>query len=247
MGQLAGIMKLLTEDRLKRKKAGKVEAALDAVGGSSSTVEGVSVGSGKRAAAARRALRQALQESPEEISSLIERLMLEDMLSRTIAPGMPMTELCARAWVEHRSRIGSYRASAHAAWAAAGILDDLIRDSPKAARAKASLLLLQLDQAAIDKGNWTLAGELSLETAPPLASLSQHVGPSIADGESPYSRLLDPRWSEIALAHLRDTEDYLAKRRGLNKKPVQEEDPSPKRRPQPKSKAKGLADNPEDA
>ena len=247
VGQLAGIMKLLTEDRLKRKKAGKVEAALDAVSGSSSTVEGVSVGSGKRAAAARRALRQALQESPEEISSLIERLMLEDMLSRTIAPGMPMTELCARAWVEHRSRIGSYRASAHAAWAAAGILDDLIRDSPKAARAKASLLLLQLDQAAIDKGNWTLAGELSLETAPPLASLSQHVGPSIADGESPYSRLLDPRWSEIALAHLRDTEDYLAKRRGLNKKPVQEEDPSPKRRPQPKSKAKGLADNPEDA
>ena len=84
VGQLAGIMKLLTEDRLKRKKAGKVEAALDAVGGASSTVEGVSIGSGKRAAAARRALRQALQESPEEISSLIERLMLEDMLSRTV-------------------------------------------------------------------------------------------------------------------------------------------------------------------
>ena len=247
-GQIAGIMKLLTEDKLKKKKAGKVEAALDAVGGGSTVVEGVSVGSGKRAAAARRALRQALVESPEEISSLIERLMMEDMLSRTIAPGMPMSELCARAWVEHRSRIGAYRVSAHAAWAAAGILDDLIQGSPQAARAKAALLLLQLDQSAIDKGSWTLAGELSLETAPPFASLSQHVGPAISEGESPYSRLLDPRWSEIALAYLRDTEDYLTKRRGLNKKPTPEDDlPSPKRRPQPKSKAKAAAEAPQDA
>ena len=247
-GQIAGIMKLLTEDKLKKKKTNKVEAALDAVSGGSSVVEGVSVGSGKRAAAARRALRQALVESPEEISSLIERLMMEDLLSRTIAPGMPMTELCARAWVEHRSRIGAYRVSAHASWAAAGILDDLIQGSPQAARAKAALLLLQLDQSAIDKGSWTLAGELSLETAPPLASLSQHVGPSIIDGESPYSKLLDPRWSEIALAHLRDTEDYLTKRRGLNRKPVAEDgSPAPKRKPQPKSKAKAAGDTPQDA
>ena len=94
VGQLASIMKLLTEDKLKKKKTGKVEAALEAVGGGSSVVEGVSVGSGKRAAAARRALRQALVESPEEISALIERLMMEDLLSRTVAPGMPMTELC---------------------------------------------------------------------------------------------------------------------------------------------------------
>ena len=62
-GQIAGIMKLLTEDKLKKKKTNKVEAALDAVSGGSSVVEGVSVGSGKRAAAARRAVRQALVEA----------------------------------------------------------------------------------------------------------------------------------------------------------------------------------------
>jgi len=74
------------------------------------------------------------------------------------------------------------------------------------------------------------------------------VGPSIIDGESPYSKLLDPRWSEIALAHLRDTEDYLTKRRGLNRKPVAEDDsPAPKRKPQPKSKAKAAGDTPQDA
>ena len=167
---------------------------------------------------------------------------MEDMLSRTIAPGMPMTELCARAWVEHRSRIGAYRVSAHAAGAAAGILDDFIHGSPQAARAKAALLL-QLDQAAIDKGEWALAGELSLER--PFHNMCAQ---AIADGESPYSRLLDPRWSEIALAHPRDTEEYLTKRRGLNKKPTQQEDvSSPKRKPQPKLKSKAVADTPQDA
>ena len=35
-------MKLLMEDKLKGKKAGKVEAALDAVGGGGIVVEGVS-------------------------------------------------------------------------------------------------------------------------------------------------------------------------------------------------------------
>ena len=161
-------MKLLMEDKLKGKKAGKVEAALDAVGGGGIVVEGVS----------------------GEISSLIERLIMEDMLSRTIAPGMPMT-MCS---CVGRTSLPHWRA-------AAGILDDFIHGSPQAARAKAALLL-QLDQAAIDKGEWTLAGELSLER--PFHNMCAQ---AIADGESPYSRLLDPRWSEIALAHPRDTEE----------------------------------------
>ncbi len=245
VSQLAGILKLMTEDKLKKSKAGKVEAALDAAGGSGG-VEGVSIGSGKRAAAARRALRQALIDCPEEISSLVERLMMEDLLSRTVAPGMPHPQLCARAWVEHRSRIGAYKVSAFSSWAAAGILDDLMAGNHQGARARAALLLLQLDQAAIDKGSWTLAGELSLETAPPLASLSQHVGPAIHEGESPYSRLLDARWAEIALAHLRDTEDYLNKRRGLNKKqPGVEEEVKPKLKP--KAKPRSGAESSQDA
>ena len=39
----------------------------------------------------------------------------------------------------------------------------------------------------------------------------------MTDGEPPYSKLLDSRWQEVALAHLKDTEDYLTKRKNLNK------------------------------
>ena len=137
VSQLAGILKLMTEDKMKKAKAGKVEAALDAVAGSGG-VEGVSIGSGKRAAAARRALRQALIDCPEEISSLVERLMMEDLLSRTVAPGMPHPQLCARAWVEHRSKIGAYKVSAFSSWSAAGILDDLMAGNHQGARARAA-------------------------------------------------------------------------------------------------------------
>ena len=160
---LTEIMKGMTEDK-KKRQGSKIESALEYTG--SSSTESSSVGAGKRSAAARRALRQMLQDQPEEIFSLLERLMMEDLMSQTLGPGMPAHALSSRAWVEHRSRIGAYKTSAHCAWAAAGALDCLARGQVHAARARLIILLLQLDQAACDRGNWTLAAELSLEHPP---------------------------------------------------------------------------------
>ena len=69
-----------------------------------------------------------------------------------------------------------------------------------------------LDQAAADRGSWVLASALSLEQGPPFAALSHHLPPSVGDGEVPFSRLLDPRWAEVALCHLKDTEEYVNRR-----------------------------------
>ena len=234
---LTELMKGMTEDKKKRQSS-KIENALEYTG--SSSTESSTVGLGKRSAAARRALRQMLQEQPEEIFALLERLMMEDLMSQTLGPGMPAHALSSRAWVEHRSRIGAFKTSAHCAWATAGALDCLARGQVHAARARLIILLLQLDQAACDRGNWTLAAELSLEHPPHLGSLLQHNPPS--EGEPPYSRLLDPRWGEIALAHLKEQDEFLTKRRGLGK-PVKKDDAedekdSPRRKPKPKSKAK---------
>ena len=113
--QMADILSVLTSDRASRAKGSKVEAALDAVSSTTST-DGVAIGSGKKAAAARRALYDKLWLMPQAtISSMVEKLMLEDLLSRTLGAGMPETELCARAWAEHRSRIGSYKSAGTAA------------------------------------------------------------------------------------------------------------------------------------
>lgn len=130
--------------------------------------------------------------------------MMEDLQGATVTPGQPTPMLSSRVWVEHRSRIGAYKTSAHAAWTMSGALDCLFKGDVTGCRARLNLGLLQLDQTAIDKGNWVLASGLSLEPPPPFASLAQHVLPDPARGDLPFSRLLDPRWAEISVAHLQD-------------------------------------------
>lgn len=238
--QLTGIMQVLTEDR-KKKGLSKLENALEYT--SSASAESGVVGTGKRSAAARRALRSMLNEHPEELSAMVERLMMEDLTSQTLPPGMAVPAVTARAWVEHRSRIGTYRTLAHAAWGVAGALDAITRGQHQAARARLNILLLQLDQSACDKGNWMLASELALENPPPFTSLMQHAPPT--EGEPPYSKLLDARRGEIALAHLREQEDFQSKRRALGKPKkddVEDEKDSPKRRAKAKAKAKASSE-----
>eukprot|EP00435_Cladocopium_sp_Y103_P071824 s46_g38.t1 len=246
LAKLTTIVEYLAADKKKAQNVSKLDQALDSAQTASSS-DGVSIGVAKKNAAARLALRNTFQKHPEEISAILERLMYEDLASQTLAPGLPPLGLNARAWVEFRSRINSYKTGAHCAWAFAGILDCLISNQPAAARARAALALLQLDQAAIDRGNWNVAGELSLELAPPMASLATHVPPNIHDGEAPYSKLLDARWAEITLGHLREQEEYLNRRKALgraagkNAKDEGEETSAAEVRRRPKAKAKAKA------
>lgn len=246
ISQLTKIVTHLSQDRGKKPRS-KLDAALDgALGTNADSSSGMG---SKKSAVARRALRASLTEAPEEIFALIERLMAEDVLSTTMPHGMAAPTFSARSWVEHRSRIGAYKTMAHAAWGTSGILDSLRSGNISGARAKCCLLLLQLDQASIDRGQWHLASELSLEMGPPFSTLNQHQVPSVQDGESPFSRLLDPRWAELALGHLKDTEEYVQKRTQLGKKltttttsnPEDDPLPVPRRRPKAKAKAKALA------
>ena len=246
ISKLTKIATHLAEDKGKKPRS-KLDAALD---GALATNFDSSSGMGsKKSAVARRALRASLTEAPEEIFGLIEKLMAEDVLSHTMPHGMAAPTFSARSWVEHRSRIGPYKTMAFAAWSASGILDALRAGDSASARARVCLLLLQLDQASVDRGQWNLTSELSLEAPPPFSTLSQQQAPAVQGGESPFSKLLDARWAELALGHLRDTEDYLQKRTQLGKKlnaatssnPEDDPSPSPRRRPKAKAKAKSLA------
>ena len=233
--KLTELVTVLAGDKAKKGK-NTVESALDGISGGGLTESGA-LGSGKRAAAARRTLRSALQDHPSEIHQLIERAMLEDLTSQTLTPGQPSPQLCSRAWVEHRSKIGHWKTAAHTAWSAAGALDALVRGDVSGCRARLCLLLLMLDQTACDRGSWALSSELSLEAGPPMAVLSQHSPPAVSEGELPFSKLLDPRWAEIAMSHLRETEDFVSKRQKLGKKDAGDNAGEQK----PKSKAKAKA------
>ena len=246
LAKLTTIVEHLAAGKMKAKKASALEQALDGV--SSSTSEGGLLGIGKRSAAARRALRAALNDSPQELYVLIEKLMEEDIASQSLVPGLTAHQYSARAWMEHRSHIGAFKAVAHCGWGIAGVIDSLRNGNVSGARARANVLLLQIDQSCADRGSWTLASELALESPPPFVSLSQHRPPDVSSGELPYSRLLDTRWAEIALNHLREQDDFMTRRRNLGKAkppgalpdPGEEElaaEPKKKVKPKPRPKA----------
>ena len=244
IAKLTNIIEVLTDEKRKKDKS-KLEEALDSMSASSS--DSLGIGSGKKSAAARRALRTTFEEQPGEIHKMIERLMAEDLQSQTLGPGQAPVGLNARSWVEFRSKIGNYKASAFSAWSAAGILDALIAGNVAKARARTCLLLLMLDQASIDKGNWSMCAELSLENPPPFGSLSTHVGPSLQDGEQPFSKLLDPRIAEVVLGYMKDQDDYLTRRKNVGrfstsiKGDLTETTEVEKRKAKAKAKAKAAA------
>ena len=72
-------------------------------------------------------------------------------------------------------------------------------------------MLLQADQVVLDRGGWGLAAEASLELAPPFHQFAAHMAPDPT--EQPMSRLMDPR-----LQHLKETDDYIDRRKTHNNK-----------------------------
>ena len=146
-------------------------------------------------------LREALLTSPADISSVIERLMQEDMASS--APGVGVAQqTSARAWLEHRSRVGPF--AMNLAWSAAGALDALKAGLVEQARARLNVMLMVIDQMSVDRGSWTLAQELTLDLPPPVQAFKLREHASSSSAGQAYSRLLDSRWAEVSLTHLRE-------------------------------------------
>lgn len=231
--QLTRIASHLAGDK---KKAGTLDAILD--GGTASSTDSSSSSTSRKSAAALRMLRRTLLTNPKQIYQVIEQNMEDDFSCRTQMPGSAAVPCTARAWLEMRSKVQLYQTPVRLLWGIAGILDCLRVGDADAARARAALLLCQGDQLSIDRGSWLVAGELSLEDSPPLASFSSHTLPS--EAEPPYTKLVDGRWMDLVLQRLSDFESLTEKKRKLNTKkthPASED--SSKADPNPKRKAKG--------
>ena len=100
-----------------------------------------------------------------------------------------------------------------------------------------------LDQQSCDAGSWLLAGELSLESPPPMSSFQNHQAP--APWELPHSRLVDPRWFDLVMSKVKDLADFHEKRAKLSgglarsSKQTDEQQPAPKAKAKPKAKGNG--------
>ena len=200
-----------------RRKPRNLEELLEDQGGylesaSSSTL----MGGGRRHATVMKALRRTLLESPQEIYGCIEKRMLDDFGSREQAPGEPDRVGTWRGWLEHRSRIPNIGNSVRMIWSVGGALDCLKKGRVEEAKARLALLVGQVDQVAIDRGQWLLAQEGSLEEQPPFSAFQRHTVPEAY--ESQHTKLWDPRWAEAMMQKVRDLDDFQERRAKLGKK-----------------------------
>lgn len=223
--------------RQKTAKKDSLEALLDTSGLTNADGSG-SVGASKRNAAALRALKQCLQSNPEFLYKSIEANLLADFESRSVRPGAPMGSATARGWLEARSRIQNYTAHVRWTWQVGGIWDCLMRGQPKdiqEARARCALLVASADQAAVDGGSWVLGNVMLMEGPPPYHLFAAHQSPTALD--LPHTALIDPRWIELLLSHVKDMDSYQEAKKRLGR-PAKNDAVVDSERPSPKVKAK---------
>lgn len=211
--QLSKIVKDIRQEKKGRKSRG-LEALLDgAEGGGSLRDVG---GSSRSKAAALRTLQQTLSSHPELIYEAIEKQLQADWERSGSAPGLGLSLVSARGWLEHRSRIQNYASSVRPAWMLAGIWDCLRHGKTAEARARAALAVAVMDQHSCDRGSWLLASEVTLENPPPFSAFGHHATPE--PWELQHSQLLDPRWVELFLTKLKDLAEYQEKKAKLGGK-----------------------------
>lgn len=198
----------------QKQKKGDLEHLLDGSGLASSS-ESQNVPSSRRNAAALRALQRALKENPRLVYQSIEANLLSDFHAQPTAPGEPFGTATVRGWLTSRSRLQNFTSHVRWSWQVAGVWDSLIRGSHEEARARCAVLIAAADQAAIDSGNWIMANVSLLEAPPPYQAFSSHTSPT--PQELQHSSLLDPRWVEVFLGHIKEQDSYQESKRKLGK------------------------------
>lgn len=237
--QLTKVCTALAAPQTKKGTA-QVEALLDGTG-LDRTAEGSGSGSSRRNSVALRALQRCLTEHPEYVYQTIEKALAADFQGRAPRPGEPLGGGTVRGWLESRSRITNFQPHVRWAWAAGAIWDCLCRGDIAQARARAALLVAAADQTSIDGGSWVMSGVALLEPPPPFQSFQQHSAPG--PQELQHSALLDQRWVELFLSHIKEMDTFQETKRkfargGSSRGEKDKEDP-PKPTPKVKVKAKG--------
>ena len=211
--KLTNIMSSLT----KKKKPRSFEELLDDTSGildqSSSSP---TMGGSRKHATLLRNLRKAMRKSPGNIYRVIESRMESDFGAPEIAPGSTKHAGTFRGWTEHRSKIPNLGATVRTAWTIAGALDSLRLGRVEEAQAKLSLFLCQLDQVAVDRGQWVLAAEGGVEDPPPFSSFNRHVPPDLLEPQ--HTRLWPTQWAEAFMHRVKEQNEFIERRQKLGKR-----------------------------
>ena len=160
---------------------------------------------GVRGAAQRERLMDALRLRPGSMSMHVAEAM-QRRLGRAPRVGQPPEP---RAYLERFGTFGDSRELGLVAWLAAGVLDNIWHQDLGRASDGAALLMVVLEQASLDRGNFDLAWLMSFEEDPPQQIFSR-MGPQVTPRA--FAPLARQQWATTNMAYLREL-DVLNTRR----------------------------------
>ena len=192
-------------------------------------------------------------------------LQVQQQLHRRMYPSRPVpqteAELQNLSVLQYLERMGGYknhRELGLVAWILGHAVDAAANGNFKLTKEIIALLLVSVEQAAVDRGDWTLAFMLSLLEEPPM-QVFQDRTMSMVHHTRPFGPLVPPAWTAVCLSYLKDLEVLSTKKTETAKKNVKappvtdnpstsaepDREASPKRKPRFPKKPK--AKSPQDA
>ena len=143
----------------------------------------------------------------------------------------------ATRYLERFGGFGKVKDLGQIAWQIGIIMDHLQCDNVMAAKDATSLLLVCLEQAAMDAGHLEIGLLLSLCEDPPAGLFSNRSLAPLSKGKS-FAPLADQKWISLALSYIKELDVITQKRADLAGAPVKLTSAAPAPTPTPKPKPK---------
>ena len=217
--------------------AGSTSDPIQDLAGASSSVS-------SRGAAGRAKLQAELAQQRglfhQSVMQSMARRMQPALSAETNMTALRDRGVTATRYLERFGGFGKVKEYGHIAWQLGLIMDFLQEDNLAATKDAVALLLVCLEQTALDAGRMELGLMLTLAEEPPQALFSNR---SLAQGSRPmaFAPLADQRWVTTSLQYLKEP-DTIASRRSETGSPSKENkgnQPDKTGQPNPKKKQKG--------
>ena len=144
-------------------------------------------------------------------------------------------------YLERFGGFGKSRDLGQIAWQVAMLMDHLQGDNLPAAKDSAALLMVCLEQGAMDAGHLDIGLLLSLAEDPPSGVFTNRSLAPLSRGRS-FAPLAEQRWISLALAYIKELDTITQKRADLAASPGKAAQPAAPA-PTPKVKPKGAPKN----
>lgn len=165
-------------------------------------------GASVKGGATRELMLRALRERPGTFSLRVQSNIRQALGPESRSRSAPDV----RRYLERYGCFAQQQSLGYMTWAVAGVLNALWAEEWEAAADQTALLLVALEQVALDGGRWDVGWTMTLGEEPPWGTLAR---PASSLGLRTFPRSADQAWCAAALAWIKELDTITARRREL--------------------------------